>query len=308
MGWQLKTLSAGDEAALEDFLLPLANDSMFLRSNARAAGLVDRGHPFEGTYVAAVENRAVTAVAAHFWNGMLVLQAPEPGTREPVARAAVSRSGRELKGLTGPWTQVVAVRSALGLATRKASVEGREDLFAVDLADLRVPDLLASGRVQCRRPRADELEVAARWRLAFSVEALGRAGGEESLAAARAEIARLQDLGSQWILVEEGRPVAYSAFNARLPDAVQVGGVWTPPELRSRGYARAVVAGSLLEARRGGAARAVLFTGEDNRSARRAYEALGFRVVGDYGLVIFRSHGEALTRPAPASSRGPRRT
>ena len=288
MGWQLKTLSTGDEVALEDFLLPRATDSMFLRSNARAAGLVDRGNPFEGTWVAAFENDTVIAVAAHFWNGMLVLQAPEPETWEPVARAAVARSGRELKGLTGPWAQVAAVRRALGLASRKASVESREDLFAVDLAELRVPELLASGLVLCRHPRADELEIAARWRLAFSMEALGRAGGEESLAAARSEIARLQDLGSQWILVEGGRPVAYSAFNARLPDAVQVGGVWTPPELRSRGYGRAVVAGSLLEARRAGARRAVLFTDEDNRSARRAYETLGFRAVGDYGLVIFR--------------------
>ena len=282
---ELKTLSVGDEAALEKFLEPRAVDSMFLRSNARRAGLVDRGDPFQGTYVATVEGGEVTAVAAHFWNGMLILQAPDPETREPVARAAVARSGRELKGITGPWGQVEAVRRALGFGAREASLESREDLFTLRLADLRVPDLLASGRVVCRRPRADELELAARWRLDFSIEALGRDGG---LDAARGEIARLQDLGSQWILVEENRPVAYSAFNARLPDAVQVGGVWTPPALRARGYARAVVAGSLVEARTGGASLAVLFTGEENVSARRAYEALGFRVVGDYGLVIFR--------------------
>lgn len=107
------------------------------------------------------------------------------------------------------------------------------------------------------------------------------------LAAARSEIARLEEIRSQWILLESGRPVAYSAFNARLPDVVQIGGVWTPPELRGRGYARAVVAGSLLEARREGVYRAVLFTGVENVAARRAYEAIGFRVVGDYGLVIF---------------------
>jgi RimJ/RimL family protein N-acetyltransferase len=287
MRWELKTLSLGDEAMLEEFLRPRATDSMFLRSNARSAGLVDRGKPYEGTYVAAIENGTVTAVAAHFWNGMLVLQTPAPGTLEPVARAAVARSGRELKGVTGPWAQIAAARRALGVTTRKTSLDSREDLLSVELADLRVPESLASGRVLCRRPRSDELELAAGWRLAFSVEALGRADGEEMLAAVRAEIARLQEQGSQWILVEEERPVAYSAFNARLPDVVQIGGVWTPPELRRRGYARAVVAGSLLEARREGSSRAILFTGVENIAARRAYEALGFRVVGDYGLVIF---------------------
>jgi len=283
--WELKTLSLGDEAAVEEFLELRATDSMFLRSNARSAGLVDRGRSLEGTYVAAIEEGAVTAVAAHFWNGMLALQAPVPETLEPVARAAVARSGRELKGLMGPWPQVEAARRALGIGDRKTSLDSREDLFSVELADLRVPESLASGRVLCRRPRSDEIELAARWRVMFAEEALGRSDGEEMLAAARAEIARLQEQGSQWILVEEDRPVAYSAFNARLPDVVQIGGVWTPPELRRRGYARAVVAGSLLEARREGAERAILFT--ENLAARAAYEALGFRVVGDYGLVIF---------------------
>lgn len=288
MGWELKTLSLGDEAKLEEFLEPRAADSMFLRSNARLAGLVDRGKAFEGTWVAAIESGAVTAVAAHFWNGMLILQVPAPETREAVARAAVARSGRELKGMTGPWTQVEATRRALGLEARAASLDSREDLFSLDLAELQVPESLASGRVECRPPREEELELAARWRVAFSVEALGRADGEEALAAARADIARLRDLGSQWILLEDGQAVAYSAFNARLPDMVQIGGVWTPPELRGRGYARAVVAGSLVAARREGATRAILFTGVENAAARRAYEALGFRVVGDYGLVIFR--------------------
>ena len=65
-----------------------------------------------------------------------------------------------------------------------------------------------------------------------------------------------------------------------------MGGVWTPPERRGRGYARAVVAASLLDARAEGVERAVLFT--ENPVARRAYEALGFRRVGEYGLVIFR--------------------
>lgn len=288
MGWELKTLSLGDEARLEEFLAPRAIDSMFLRSNARAAGLVDRGNPYEGTYVAAIENGAVRAVAAHFWNGMLILQIPSHDSLEPVARAAVARSGRELKGLAGPWAQVEAARRALGLAGRETSLDSREDLFSLGLADLRVPEPISSGRLECRPPRGDELELAARWRVAFSAEALGRADGEEALAAARSDIARLRDSRSQWILLEDGRAVAYSAFNARLLDVVQIGGVWTPPELRGRGYARAVVAGALLEARREGAVRAILFTGVENLAAIRAYEALGFRVVGDYGLVIFR--------------------
>jgi GNAT superfamily N-acetyltransferase len=285
---EVKTLSSSDAAALEEFLTPHAASSMFLRANSRAAGLVDRGAPLQGTYVAALEAGRIVAVAAHFWNGMLVLQAPEPRALEPVARAAVSRSRRELCGLAGPWRQVEAARLALGLSGRSTALDSREELYELDLSKLEVPPDLASGRLECRPPRAVELDLVVTWRASYSMEALGVPAGRQLEATSRSEIERLQTEGSQWILLDRGVPVSYSAFNARLPDSVQVGGVWTPPELRGRGYGRSVVAGSLRAARSEGVLHAVLFTGEENRSARAAYEALGFRVVGNYGLVIFR--------------------
>jgi len=65
------------------------------------------------------------------------------------------------------------------------------------------------------------------------------------------------------------------------------GGVWTPPEFRGRGYARSVVAGSLVAAGKQGVARAVLFADPLNAAARAAYLSIGFAIVGDYGLVLF---------------------
>ena len=69
---------------------------------------------------------------------------------------------------------------------------------------------------------------------------------------------------------------------------MQIGGVWTPPSLRSRGYGRAAVAASLLDARAEGVRVAILFTGKGNVPACRAYEALGFQVIGDYRLVLLK--------------------
>jgi uncharacterized protein len=80
--------------------------------------------------------------------------------------------------------------------------------------------------------------------------------------------------------------VACCCFNARLPHAVRIGSVWTPPELRRRGYGRSVVAGALKTARREGARRAFLFTRWDNLPARRAYEPLGFARAGEYGSLF----------------------
>ena len=67
---------------------------------------------------------------------------------------------------------------------------------------------------------------------------------------------------------------------------MQVGGVYTPPEFRRRGYARAVVAASLGEAATGGAEQAVLFTPQANKAAQRAYEAIGFRSSGRYRVTL----------------------
>jgi predicted GNAT family acetyltransferase len=35
-----------------------------------------------------------------------------------------------------------------------------------------------------------------------------------------------------------------------------------------------------------GVGRSILFTGRDNAAARRAYESIGYRRIGDYGLVV----------------------
>jgi GNAT superfamily N-acetyltransferase len=279
----IRPLHTADAPALEAFLREHADFSMFLRSNARAAGLEYHGHALEADYVAAFAGERIVAVAAHCWNGMVLVQAPEQV--DAVARAAVQRSGRAVSGLSGPADQVVAARHALGLDGRAAPKFGREELFALPLEDLVVPASLADGRWTSRPPLDHELALITDWRVDFMVEALHRTGPATLRAEAAAEVRLLHAHAMDWVLLDGDRPVAFSAFNARLPDIVQVGGVWVPVELRGRGYGRAVVAGSMLDARAQGTSRAVLFA--EREDAKRAYRGLGFTVVGEYGLVLF---------------------
>jgi len=92
--------------------------------------------------------------------------------------------------------------------------------------------------------------------------------------------------GKAWVAVQAGRLVSLAAFNAVLPDIVQLGGIYTPPAFRRLGYATIAVAASFVAARERGATRAVLFTGNPN--AARCYEALGFRRIGDFALILLR--------------------
>jgi uncharacterized protein len=278
----IRPLVSGDEARLEGFLVRHADFSMFLRSNSRAAGLVYEGKPLQAEYVAAFDGNRIVAVAAHCWNNMLLVQAPVDVAG--VARAVIEKSGRPVAGISGPADQVVTARSALGLDRRPAPKFGREELFALDLDDLVVPAPLTEGRWVCRHPEPEELDFLVDWRVDFAREALQFPDSPTLRSESEQELRLVYERGSNWVL-EDGGLVSYSAFNARLPDIVQIGGVWTPRELRGRGYGRAVVAGSLLEVRETGVRRAVLFA--EREDAKRAYRGIGFRVVGEYGLVLF---------------------
>jgi predicted GNAT family acetyltransferase len=132
---------------------------------------------------------------------------------------------------------------------------------------------------------ADEYDVLRAWRVAYDIEALGSEDSEATRRSSSAYLERQLADGVVWVAVANERPISLSSFNAALPDIVQLGGIYTPPELRDRGYAKVAVAGSLLDASVRGVTRAVLFT--NNPSAARSYEGVGFRRVGDYGLVLF---------------------
>jgi uncharacterized protein len=283
---EIRILGPGDAADLEAFLRPRLDSSMFLIGNMRAAGLHDGGAPYEGTYAAAYQDGQMVAVVAHYWNHNFVLQAP--AYVGPLCRAAVRASGRAIGGFVGPACQVQRAMDALGVELARAKLDERETLFGLSLAELQVPEPLARGEVQGRRATGDDVELLTEWRVAFSLESLGDKDSPRLWEQVRAGVRRGVSEDRIWILEAAGQPVSTSGFNAAIREAVQIGGVWTPPSLRGRGFGRAVVAASLLSARTRGVARAVLFTGLENAPARRAYVALGFRALDDYRLVLLR--------------------
>jgi GNAT superfamily N-acetyltransferase len=285
----IRILAPGDESILDAFLAEHSDSSMFMRSNLRAVGLTYTGAPLEALWLAAFDAERIAAVAAHAWHGGLVLQAPR--FLPEVVRAAVAASGRAVSALFGPWDQIVAARDTLGVRPEDVQWETHDDLLAVDLAQLEVPQLLRSGSVFCERADRTELERLVAWRIGFSVETLKKPRGAALDAQAREEVERSLHDRSLYLLREDGTPVSTATLTARTPDCVLVGGVWTPPERRGRGLARAVVAGALLDARSGGATRSVLFTGQENRSAQRVYRTLGYRLVGDYGIMRLAAGG-----------------
>jgi GNAT superfamily N-acetyltransferase len=256
---------------------------MFLRSNARRGGLVFQAQPFQATYVGAFRCGAIVGVVAHSWSGMVQVQAPALVTE--LTRACIDRSGRQVTGFSGPLQQVREATAALGLETAHATLRADEGLYALDLSDLIIPPALSAATIVCQPVAPHHRDVLCSWRLAYDIEVLGATDSPEQRKRAAEFLDKQTADGNAWVALDRGTLVSLSAFNATLPDMVQLGGVYTPPELRGRGFAKVAVAGSLLAGRERGASRAVLFT--NNPSAVRTYEALGFARVGDFSLILF---------------------
>ncbi len=279
---RIRQLAPGDEAQLEAFLVAHRDSSMFLRGNVRRAGLEYQGKPFQAIYAGAFRQNEMVGVVAHSWSGMLLIQAPE--LARELGRACVDWSQRPVTGLTGPRAHVGQVSAALEIDVLHAKFHGDEWSYALDLAELVVPTALSTGSLVCRAPNASERDTLCAWRLAYDMETLGADDSEQSRQRAAGFLdAQIADQNA-WVAIQHGVAVSLSALNAALPDIVQLGGIYTPPELRGRGFAKAAVAASLLVARERGATRAVLFT--SNPSAARTYEALGFKRIGDYSLIL----------------------
>ncbi len=286
----IRPAAPADRPALEAFLQRNVECAMFPLTNLRAHGLGDGDFPSDHPHAMRVWiiGPGLRAIVGLTRQGMLMPLLPDPGDLRglPARVAACS-----ITGAGGPAAQVRLLLDALGLAAGPTLRDEDEPGFALDLATLRVPSLAGARLVA---PTAHDRDLLIRWRTAYHREVLGTPADQ---AEARAVADTDGDLArdSHRILTVNGQPVATTGFNAVLPDIVQIGGVYTPPGQRNRGYARQAVALHLAEARTKGATRAILFAAGE--AAVRAYRAIGFQPVQSVGLVLF--DGPQKVMPCP---------
>lgn len=275
----IRLARSGDEDALHAFLCRHSDSSLYLRYFLGQGGLVDRGEPLQGTYAAAFDGADVVGLAMHNWQGIVFLQAPVHAAA--LSNAAVKASGRPLVAVLGPFLQVS--EAEVGLDRRPAS-RSKDGLFALNIDEMTGPDL-GPASVRCRIAQSEDLALLLDWRVLYEMESTGLPDTESTRDFARRAIVGHMDRGEAFILMVDGQPVSCCTRTARAAESIQIGGVWTPPELRNRRYGRAVVAGILRASALDGVKRAVLFT--EDPAARRSYEALGFRQIGEYGVTIY---------------------
>ncbi len=124
-----------------------------------------------------------------------------------------------------------------------------------------------------------------RWMAAFFAEAEHQPA---NLSLAEAWVARaFQTTGRQlYFWAVDGSPVALAGCTGKTPNGMRVGPVYTPPELRGRGYASAATATLSQQLLDGGCRYCFLFTDLANRTANHIYQEIGYRPVSDVHVYV----------------------
>ncbi len=275
----LQVAKPGDEAALDRFLAQHCETSMFLRGNLATCGLGPSDHPNATQYHMWKRDGAIAAVFGRTRKGYAMCQMPDL-CKEAAVAWAQALHGVSLAGITGHADQVPIAVQALGLEAGPWKVAADDPLYSLDLDALDV----ASDPAQVVRPAdAADRAVLETWFTQYELDA--GLSPEISDGVKHRAIQSTQDAinGDRVrILEQDGMPVAMTAFNACLPDIVQVGGVFVDRAHRGQGFAGQIVAVHLQEAQMAGVTRAVLFAA--NPTAARAYEGIGFRRIGSYRI------------------------
>ncbi len=281
----IRLLDNQDAMVTKTFLDKHIEASLFLRSNMEKAGLENDGEPFQGDYLGAFSDGELVGVIAHYCNGTVMMQSPDLGALSQLYSELVSNMTGSVKAVVGDADQGQYILKRLAIAEEKFALNATDNLMSLELKKLYIPhaedNSLAMVDITERH-----FEILKEWTRGYEIEALGTPD-DDKLAEKVIETANNRINGDRcWILEANGTPVALSGFNAQLPEIVQVGPVWTPPEHRNKGYARHLVARTLEHARARGVQKSILFT--DVPAAQKAYEAIGYREIGKFQLALLK--------------------
>ncbi|MFI7318821.1 GNAT family N-acetyltransferase [Streptomyces venezuelae] len=201
------------------------------------------------------------------------------GPVAPEAAVALARqfadTDPDLPGVTSERATAEAFARAWEKRTGASVALGmRQRLYR--LGTLTPPEPAPPGRA--RVATAADRDLLARW-----YEEYGRAVGEHPAMVPHAWAdSRVAYGGVTLWETPDGTPVAMAGATRRIAGQVRVAPVYTPADLRGRGYGGAATAAATRAALDAGAAEVLLFTDLANPTSNHLYQRLGYRPVADF--------------------------
>ena len=191
----------------------------------------------------------------------------------------LAATGRLIQGVNAESDAAEAFAEALAYHTgAAATIHRRMRLFV--LGELTQPQPSPAG---ASRPAAErDRNLLTEWLRAFTRE-VGDPDTQDHQAAADERLS----YGGIVVWEADGAPASIAGRTRIVAGMTRVGPVYTPPELRGRGYAggaTVAVSQAVLDA---GATEVVLYTDRDNPTSNALYQRLGYRPVEDRLVLSF---------------------
>ncbi len=150
-----------------------------------------------------------------------------------------------------------------------------------EVVDLPAP----SGAARVAGP--EDLDLVMGWTRAFHAEA-GPDDVFDEEGTRRRVTARLAGRGGEGLRIwDDGGPVCYAGFAGPTRHGIRVGPVYTPPELRGRGYATALVSSISRAQLASGRSFCFLYTDMDNPQSNAIYRRIGYRLHCGSAMIRF---------------------
>jgi predicted GNAT family acetyltransferase len=245
--------------------------------------LVDAPDAYREAYLWTVrDGNAVVAAALMTPPFNVVVGRPVTDEALRFAARVLHDRSTELPGVTGAIPEVDVFADAwqelTGAGKRLRMSQG---IYAAHMVK---PPVGVSG--QPRPAGDDDRELIVEWILAFQEEALADEGPRIDVE--QAVERRLPSSTAGFVLwVDDAEPVSLCGYGGRTPHGVRIGPVYTPPELRGRGYGSAVTAHATQEQLAAGRDYCFLYTDLTNPTSNKIYMNIGYERVCDSAEYAF---------------------
>jgi predicted GNAT family acetyltransferase len=280
----IRHVTDSDLQRVRAFLESHVDTSLFLLSTLAALGPRLGSHVNSGNFRLIEEGGRVAAVFCLTRRGNLLVQA---GGRTDLAEQIFEECEAEpleVRGIVGEWPAAEALWKLLRADPRFEPTHALKDvLYRMMLRDTIRP---VDESLHVRALHADDFAQWEQLNSAYFCEL--SLPLHATLEQRRTDFMVRIRSGLWWGAFDDCYDlVSIAAINATYGSMGQVGGVYTRPEARKQGLAKAVMRLLIQDCRkRLRFAKLILFTGEDNTAARRLYEALGFEAAGGFGLLL----------------------
>lgn len=263
-GWSVRSGPAVLEGALG--YLMRAEDV-----NNLMIGLLRQG--LDGVHLAAaVREGRIGAVGMRNAIKYLLSDASAPEAVDALAADALAEQG-DLPGWQGPSAEAARFAEAWRAGGGRQAAPGMR-MRVHRLETVRHPVGVAG---QMEPAAAADRDLLVRWIADFAAEALGQAAATD----AGATVERHLAAGTLAVWRDGGRAVSMAAGRGTTPNGARISLVYTPPDLRRRGYAAACVAALSARLLAEGRRFCFLYTDLANPTSNALYRRLGYEPVCD---------------------------